>query len=84
MDMKPITWANPALRREIIIRSPSSKTDSANARSRWVSVPAFAVIGSITMVSESATQSDTRKIQFAHALTTASMVRWIPSCTMMR
>src|SRR6185436_2123697 len=49
IDMKPITWLT-ALRREIIMSSPSRTTESANARSSRASVPASAVIGSITMM----------------------------------
>ena len=72
IDMKPITWLT-ALRREIIISRPSSSTDSANARSCWVSVPALAVIGSMTMI-ESATRPMPASI-VCPMPTTASMVR---------
>ena len=66
IDMKPITWLT-ALRREIIISRPSRMTDSAKARSSRASVPACAVIGSITMI-----DSATRPMP-------ASMVRPMPT-----
>ena len=81
IDMKPIIWLT-ALRREIIISRPSWMTDSANARSSRARVPACAVIGSITMM-DSATSPIPASI-VRPMPTTGSMVRWIPSRTMMR
>src|SRR6266850_33513 len=81
IDMKPITWLT-ALRREIIIKRPSRITDSANDRSSRASVPACAVIGSITMIA-SATRPMPASI-VSPMLTTGSIVRWIPRRTTMR
>ena len=79
--MKPITWPT-ALWREIIISRPNRITDSANAKSSRASVPACAVIGSMTMI-ESATSPMPASI-VSPMPTTGSMVRWIPRRTMMR
>ena len=81
IDMKPITWPT-ALRRDTIISRPSRITDSAKARSSRASVPASAVIGSMTMI-----DSATRPMPASMVCpmpTTGSMVRWMPSRTMMR
>src|SRR5882724_4899598 len=59
-DMKPTTWPT-ALRRVTIIRSPSSTTESANARSSRASGSAPSVTRSITTI-ESATRAMPRSI----------------------
>src|SRR6185369_15406740 len=81
IDMKPMIWLT-ALRREIIIRRPSRITESEKARSSRVSVPASAVIGSITMIDRATSPMPASMVW--PMLPTVSMVRWMPSRTMMR
>src|SRR6185295_1492017 len=81
IDMKPITWLT-ALRREIIMSRPSRITDRANARSSRASVPACVVIGSMTMTDRATSPMPASIV--CPTPTTGSIVRWIPSRTMMR
>ena len=81
IDMKPITWPT-ALRRDTIISRPRRMTDNAKARSSRTSVPSAVVIGSITMI-DSATRPMPPSM-ICPMLTTVSMLRWMPSRTMMR
>jgi hypothetical protein len=81
IDMKPITWLTAFLR-EIIISRPSRITDRANDRSSRASVPACAVIGSITMIDSAIRPMAASMVR--PMLTTGSMVRWMPRRTTMR
>ena len=80
-DMKPTTWPT-ALRRVTIIRSPSSTTESAKAKSSRASGSAPSVTRSITTI-----ESATRPMPISMAVptpTTFSISRWMPSRTMIR